>query len=267
MRGFSLLHPDRSAAPPAPTLGAAARPLDPRPDGPRRFGGNTIRRRLVLLSGALLLVLIATNIYLSRKLADNTAGTIETANLLGAIEQANNARIAFGEMRYWMTDLAVSLLTLSETKAKAAEARTEHDLDALTPLHPQAVAAIRAEVADYRDLASQAVEAYTDDQRVIGNTLLARARTHSIKADELLAAIVSELTAEAIAARDRVIGAAASAIRLSQITVAAAVLAGGVFTFLVVTSIARPLRRLVRAMNGLNAGNLDVEIPSGGPEE
>ena len=122
-------------------------------------------------------------------------------------------------------------------------------------------------MAEYRDLAAQAVEAYTDDQRVIGNTLLAQARTHSIKADELLAAIVAELSAEAIAARDRVVAEAASAIRLSQIVVAAAVLVGGVLTLLVLGSIAVPLRRLVAAMNGLNAGNLGVNIPSGGPEE
>ena len=63
---------------------------------------------------------------------------------------------------------------------------------------------------------------------MIGNTLLAQARTHSIKADELLAAIVAELSAEAIAARDRVVAEAASAIRLSQIVVAAAVVVGGV---------------------------------------
>jgi signal transduction histidine kinase/HAMP domain-containing protein len=274
MRGFPVFRPDRSAAPPASEIapGVAGQssgwqPSEQRPADSRRFGGGTIRRRLVLLSGALLLVLIATNVYLSRKLADNTAATVETANLLGAIEQANKAQIAFGEMRYWMTDLAVSLLTLSETKAKAAEARTGRHLDELATLRPRPVAAIRAEVAEYRDLASQAIEAYTDDQRVIGNTLLARARAHSIEADNLLAAIAAELSAEATAARDRVVAEAASAIRVSQIAVFAAVLAGGVFTFLVLTSIARPLRRLVRAMNGLNAGNLEVEIPSGGPQE
>ncbi len=122
-------------------------------------------------------------------------------------------------------------------------------------------------MAQYRDLAAQAVDAYTDDQRVIGNTLLARARQHSIKADELFAAIVAELSAEAVAARDRVVAEAASAITRSKIVVAAAVLAGCVFTFLVVGSIAVPLRRIVAAMNGLNAGNLAVEIPSGGPDE
>jgi signal transduction histidine kinase/HAMP domain-containing protein len=260
MSGAPSRHPDHSGPPPA---------ITPRPwrRAVRLVFGATIRRRIVLLSGALLLVLIATNLYLSHKLAENTAGTVETANLLGAIEQANNAQIAFGEMRYWMTDLAVSLLTLSESKARIAEERTERYLDALAPLHPRAIAAIRAEVAHYRELATQAVEAYTDDQRVIGNTLLARARQHSIQADTLLAAIVAELSAEAIAARDRVVAASDAAILLSRIVVAAAVLAGGALTFLVLSSIAVPLRRLLTAMNGLNAGNLAVEIPSGGPDE
>jgi signal transduction histidine kinase/HAMP domain-containing protein len=266
MHGYPSPPPERSGAPPAAAAAPATGTVPP-PSGWRIIGGGTIRGRIMLLSGALLLVLIATNVYLSRQLAENAAGTVETARLLEAIEQANTAQIAFGDMRYWMTDLAVSLLTLSETKAKAAEERTALYLDALAPLRPQPVAAVRAEVAFYRDLAAQAVEAYTDDQRVIGNTLLARARQHSMQADELLAAIAAELGAEAIAARDRVVAAADSAIRLSQIVLVASVLAGGVFTFLVLTSIARPLRRLVRAMNGLNTGNLAVEIPSGGPEE
>src|SRR3954452_6828337 len=194
MRGFPVFRPDRFAAPASEIAPGVAGHLPRRPSERRRFGGGPIRRRIMLLSGTLLLVLIATNVYLSRKLADNTGATVETANLLGAIEQANKAQIAFGEMRYWMTDLAVSLLTLSETKAKAAEARTARHLDELGTLRPRPVAAIRAEVAEYRDLATQAVDSYTNDQRVIGNTLLARARTHSIKADELLAAIVAELS-------------------------------------------------------------------------
>ena len=271
MRGSPPLPPDQPGSPPIPAIepasGTVVRRSGRRTAKWQIFGGGTIRNRILLLSAALLLVLIATNVYLARKLNDNTAGTTATADLLVTIEQANNAQIAFGEMRYWMTDLAVSLLTLSETKAKAAEARTERYLDELARLRPHAIVAVRAEVSEYRDLAAQAVEAYTDDQRVIGNTLLARARTHSIKADELLAAIIAELNAEVIAARDRVVAEAASAIRLSQILVAAAVLVGGVLTFLVLGSIAIPLRRLVAAMNGLNAGNLTVSIPSGGPQE
>lgn len=258
--------PQRASAAPSEAADWVSRPKNAHDLGRWAFG-RTIRSRIFLLAGALLVVLIATNFYLSRKLSESTAGTVQTAKLLSVIEQANNAQISFGEMRYWMTDLAVSLLTLAEGKAKAAQARTERYLDQLARLRPQQVAAIRAAVAKHADLAAQAVEAYTDDRRVIGNTLLAQARQHSMVADELLAAIVADLSAEAVAERDRVVSEASSAIHLAQVAVVTAVLAGVLFTVLVLTSIARPLRRLVAAMNGLNAGDIAVEIPTGGPDE
>src|SRR5579871_5353106 len=87
------------------------------PCSAERSGANTgtmarlsIRTRLILLSGALLLFLLASNFYLNRKLAENADGMDRAAALLGMIEEANGAQIAFGEVRYWMTDLAVSLL-------------------------------------------------------------------------------------------------------------------------------------------------------------
>jgi two-component system, NtrC family, sensor kinase len=113
----------------------------------------------------------------------------------------------------------------------------------------------------------KAVDEYTDDRRVIGNSLLAQARQHSLMADQLLAAIVAQLTGEAIAARERVVAEAATATRISQIIVIAAILVGAVLTFLVLRSIALPLRRLVVAMDGLNAGNVTVAIPEAGPDE
>ena len=57
------------------------------------------------------------------------------------------------------------------------------------------------------------------------------------------------------------------ATRLSQIVTLATVLAGALLTFFVLRSIARPLRRLVVAMDGLNAGNTAVDIPAPGPDE
>src|SRR5262245_43089038 len=100
----------------------------------------TIRTRLILLSSALLAVLIATNFYLTQKLTANSARTVEAAELLKAIEEANNVQIAFGEMRYWMTDLAVSQLTLSERNATAARARMDQHLDKLAPWNRERIA-------------------------------------------------------------------------------------------------------------------------------
>jgi signal transduction histidine kinase/HAMP domain-containing protein len=227
----------------------------------------TIRTRLMLLTCAGLFVLIATNAYLTKKLAENSAGMVTAAELLKSIEEANSTQIAFGELRYWMTDLAVSQLTMAERNAAAARARVEQHLDQLQPWNPQRIATVRSELAQYEDLAGKAVEEYTEDRRVIGNSLLAQARQHSLVADQLIASIVQELTGAAIAARQRVVAEAERATGLSQFIVAAAVVIGSLLTFLVLRSIVVPLRRLTEAMAGLNAGDVDVPIPEAGRDE
>src|ERR1700732_394478 len=105
----------------------------------------TIRSRLIILSGALLCMLVATNLYLTSKLANNSAAVATETELSGIIESANSARIAFGEMRYWLTDLAVSLLTPSERNAAAARGRMDGYLDQLALRKPKLVGAGRAE--------------------------------------------------------------------------------------------------------------------------
>jgi signal transduction histidine kinase len=227
----------------------------------------TIRTRLILLASAALLVLIATNCYLTRTLSENSAGMVKAAGLLKGIEQADGARIAFGEMRYWMTDLAVSQLTLSERNAEAARTRMEEHLGKLAPWNTERIAAVRGEVAQYDEFADKAVDEYTNDRRVIGNSLLAQARQHSVVVDQLLGSIVADLTSEALVARQQAVAEAAAATRLSQIVVAGAVLVGALLTFLLLRSIVVPLRRLDSAMAGLNAGNVDVAIPAAGPDE
>jgi len=227
----------------------------------------TIRTRLMLLTCAGLFVLIATNAYLTKKLAENSAGMVTAAELLKSIEEANSAQIAFGELRYWMTDLAVSQLMMAERSAAAARARVERHLDELQPWNPQRIQTVRSEIAQYEDFAGKAVEEYTEERRVIGNSLLAQARQHSLVADQLIASIVQELTGAAIAARQRVVAEADRATRLSQIIVAAAVVIGSLLTFLVLRSIVVPLRRLTEAMAGLNAGDVDVPIPEAGRDE
>src|SRR5215469_12977353 len=231
------------------------------------MAGLTIRMRLILLASAGLWVLVATNFYLTRAPSENSAGMVRAAGLLAGIEQADSARIAFGEVRYWMTDLAVSQLTLSERNAASARERMEKYLHKLEPWNPERIAAVRSELARYDEFAAKAVDEYTNDRRVIGNSLLAEARRHSLAVDQLLAAIVADLTGEAAAARERVVAEAGRATRLSRIVVGVAVLLGALLTLLMLRSIVIPLRRLIVAMDGLNAGNVNVPIPAAGSDE
>src|ERR1700740_2174705 len=132
----------------------------------------SIRTRLIILSGALLCMLIATNLFLTRKLENNSKAVAAETELTEIIESATGARVAFGEMRYWLTDLAVSLLTPSERNAAAARTRMDGYLDQLAVRKPKLVAAVRTERNEFEKAANDAVDRYTNDQRVIGNSLL-----------------------------------------------------------------------------------------------
>jgi len=227
----------------------------------------TIRSRLIILSGALLCMLVATNLYLTSKLANNSAAVATETELSGIIESANSARIAFGEMRYWLTDLAVSLLTPSERNAAAARTRMDGYLDQLAVRKPKLVAAVRTERNEFEKAANDAVDRYTNDQRVIGNSLLAQARDHSVKVDELLTSLINELREELTAERDRIVADVTSAMHRTLIADLLIVALGVLLTFVILRSIAVPLRRLVGAIDGLSAGNLSVPIPPASHDE
>ncbi|HKO70199.1 MAG TPA: response regulator [Bradyrhizobium sp.] len=227
----------------------------------------TIRARLIILSGALLCMLIATNLYLTNKLANSSAAVAHETELSSIIESANNARIAFGEMRYWLTDLAVSLLTPSETNAAAARARMDDYLEQLALRKPKLVAAVRAERNEFENSANEAVDRYTNDQRVLGNSKLAQARDHSVKVDELLGSLNKELREELTAERNQIVENVTTATRRTLAADLLIVALGVLLTFVILRSIAIPMRQLIGAIDGLSAGNLAVSIPPASPDE
>jgi HAMP domain-containing protein len=238
-----------------------------RREGSRVMSRLTIRARLVILSGALLCMLIATNLYLIRTLAKNSTAVATETELSGVIESANGARIAFGEMRYWLTDLAVSLLTPSERSAAAARGRMDGYLDRLALRKPKLVAEIRTERDEFEKSANDAVDRYTNDQRVIGNSLLAQARQHSVRVDELLTSLINELRGELTAERDGIVSDVTAATNRTLIADLFILALGFALTFIILRSIAVPLHRLVGAIDGLSAGDLSVPIPSAGSDE
>jgi signal transduction histidine kinase/CheY-like chemotaxis protein/HAMP domain-containing protein len=227
----------------------------------------SIRTRLIILSGALLCMLIATNLFLTGKLENNSSAVATETELSEVIEAATGARIAFGEMRYWLTDLAVSLLTPSERNAAAARTRMDGYLDQLARRKPDLVAAVRTEREAFERSANEAVDRYTNDQRVLGNSLLAQARNHSVKVDELLTALVDELRGELTAEREQIVEEVRAATKGTIIADLAILGLGVLLTFLILRSIAVPLRELVGAIDGLSTGDLSVPIPPAGSNE
>lgn len=227
----------------------------------------SILTRLVMLSAALLLVLVASNLFLTSRISHNVSTLAEEAELISAITTANAAGKAFGDLKYWLTDLAVSLLMLSESNAEAARLALDAKLDVLEPLDARAIARIREEVDALVDQALLAVDAYTDDERVLGNSLMARARSHIRVVDEELALLVDGLEARARDNSDQALLAAGEAVELSYAVIAFAGLFALLFTAWVMRSIRGPLGRLVGAMRAITDGKLETVIPPPGHDE
>jgi signal transduction histidine kinase/DNA-binding response OmpR family regulator len=221
----------------------------------------SIRARLVALSITLVAMTVGTNLFLSSALRDTSRAALQADRLIGVIGAANDVRAAFDDLRYWMTDLEVSMLTLSERNADQARRRLQSRLAVLRTYEPAVADTVGDEAAQFDAAAKRAVDAYTNDQRVIGNSLIAEARQHGIRVDTLLSGLDEQLGALEQQARDQVLDSTDRATRFSLGVVAAAVLLGILLTLLVLRSILVPLRRLVVAIEGATRGDADVVLP------
>jgi PAS domain S-box-containing protein len=227
----------------------------------------SIFSRLVLLAAVLLCVLIGTNLYLGRELGRNVDVLAEQGEAIDLVKTADNANVAFGDLKYWLADLAVSLLVRAEMRAEEARERLNAALAVLETYAPAEVEEIRAEVDAVVSGALQAVDAYTENQRVVGNSLMADARQHVEAVDQLLGGLVARLQSEAQTARDVAVEQARETVVVAVAMVVLASVLGILLTAVIVHSITGPLGRLVNAIQAITSGKLDTPVPSGGRDE
>ncbi len=117
------------------------------------------------------------------------------------------------------------------------------------------------------DLSLQAVDAYSNDQRVLGNSLMAQGQVHIRAVDAELSALGTRLEAEAVQQGDQALASAETAFSRATLISVGAGLGGILLTLVIIGSITRPLRRTVAAMQTLSAGDLTIPVPTGGTDE
>jgi adenylate cyclase len=162
----------------------------------------SIRARLIFLSVLLLVILVVSSALLVRELMRHSQSLAEQARLVSIVRNATTASKHFGDLKYWLTDLAITQLASSQQNAAAAKARLDADLKVITAVHSEGVAAIVREVETLTDLAHRAGEAYSGDDSAEGNALLAQARSHILNIDDEIEKIVTRVEQQALAGRD-----------------------------------------------------------------
>jgi signal transduction histidine kinase len=227
----------------------------------------SIRARLISISALLLLFLAAALALLIRESDSDSQMLAAEAQLVSIVRNANMASRHFGDLKYWVTDFAVTQLERSQKSADAAKALLDVDLKTIAPVDPAGVAAVGREIDTLSGLTHRAADAYSSDDSAGGNALMAQAQTHVLTVDSEINNIVDRLEQQAVATRDAASRQARRTVDLSLAGGIAALLIAFALTALAVRSITLPLRRLNRSMAAITHGDLDAAIPPAGPNE
>ena len=92
------------------------------------------------------------------------------SQLLSRLDTVNGAVESFGGLRFWLADLAVSWLNESENEAEKSYAELQNQLNTLEATDAELVLKIRSQVELFRSAMLEAVDAYVDENRVLGNS-------------------------------------------------------------------------------------------------
>lgn len=115
----------------------------------------------------------------------------EQSQLAEHMSTATDAARSFSEMRFWLTDLSVSWLNESESNA---ETKKEYLTTLLAKLSDRQLAvALETRIEAFYSEMLEAVDAYVDENRVLGNSLMSNARRIGVEIDTDLVALSLEL--------------------------------------------------------------------------
>ena len=112
---------------------------------------------------------------------------IQQHERLQQLQLATELSENFYQIRYWLTDLAVSWLNDSETNAENARQRLNENIDVLASVEEQLSIELNTAVGNFYDKMIEAVDVHVDGNRVLGNSLMAEGRRGGEEIDEKIA--------------------------------------------------------------------------------
>ena len=208
----------------------------------------SIPSRMIMLSSALLLVTIASNVVLRGKIGQGAEMLVTDERLIDRFDTAIDANKAFGDLKYWLLEVGVDPRARTENNVIGARRVLAEKLDELEAFDPEGVAVLRLEVGSLMDTTLIAIESYAEDQRALGDSFLAKGLEHIRVVERRLSDLVNNFNNEAAARRRDALADARRARAASLAVTLVATLLGLGLTVLVVRSITRPLNRLINQL-------------------
>ena len=206
---------------------------------------------MFLLAGSLL--------YIFNELGQANVVIQKQKDSLKTFELVSDASQNFSLLRYWITDLAVSWQNEDEDKAFAAKAKLEKTLLELKKMDPALIARLESRVDSFTNSMMASVDAYIDENRVVGNSLVAEGRNDSQFIEKELTSLLLKAQINVDSAGEQVVKANSNIRNMSIILIVIAVSLGAVLSVLFSRNIARRLKSVMVPMKAIAAGDIKQE--------
>ena len=215
--------------------------------------------KILALNGFAIGLMAVSLLYIYSALGQATTAVEVQRNALSRLETIVSTSKAFAELRYWMTDLAVSWQNESESNAEAAKEELEKLFEKMERENKELIQSLRPEVESFYNSMIQSVDAYVEENRVLGNSLVADGRNNSILINSKLNELLVASQAVANEEGKKVIEGNIAIRKISLILIVGVTVAVTLFSLLFSRSLTRPLRRLMIAMEDISRGDLKQE--------
>ena len=216
--------------------------------------------KILLLNGFILLMMAGTLLYNYYALGKATTAIEFQRNAMSHMQTAVSASRAYSELRYWMADLALSWLNESEANATTAQEKLEKLFVKLEGTNAELVQTLRPQVESFTKSMIESVDAYIDENRVLGNSLVAGGRKNSMVIDTKLNELLLETQDSANAEGDKVVATNGKIRKFSLILLVIAILIGAVLSYFFARSITRPLQSVMLSLENIANGDLRQEM-------
>jgi len=253
------------------------------------LGKTTIKFKLSILSGVLLLALLITNGISGWSLnglgkdihkITQDVEAIDTAivrerEAIVRLEVVNESLRTFIELKYWLTDLSASWLNESEENADLAKEKLLKHLTQITKFSPTEIAKAKPQIEKLYDLYIEAVDSYVDENRVQANSYLAEAKKYAENVENILkeiskkqGAIAQKATEEASKNAETTLAVAAlsseqarNSLKISSSSAIGLALFAIMLAVYITKSLINSIQNVVRIVRKLADGDLTIELP------
>ncbi|GAK34130.1 putative chemoreceptor y4fA [alpha proteobacterium Q-1] len=225
------------------------------------FAVLSIQGKMLFLLGILGFLVIGGLMLVQYQIFGARTAISDQSIYLDTLERTNGMQKAFGDMKYWFSDLANSLSSEAEEQGALALKNFRASAQDLKALSPQERDKLIRNAEQIEKLSLDSLVEYMMEERSKGDALMAQARDLITENDRVISALLAKTRQDAEMAAQLVDKDSRLASLLGFAAIAILIICGLSIVVTVQKSVVMPIRQITDAMKAVSRGEQDSDIP------